>query len=97
MSAPIVFIDGDQGTTGLQIHERLRNRTDIKLFTLAAAERKDARRRAEAINACDIAILCLPDAPHARQWTPLSILPSESSTPVRPIALSRAGRTVFRK
>ncbi|MDR5759317.1 N-acetyl-gamma-glutamyl-phosphate reductase [Caballeronia sp. LZ035] len=62
MSAPVVFIDGDQGTTGLQIHERLRNRTDITLSTLPAAERKDARRRAEAINACDIAILCLPDA-----------------------------------
>lgn len=62
MSAPIVFIDGDQGTTGLQIHDRLRDRTDIRLFTLAAAERKDSRRRAEAINACDIAILCLPDA-----------------------------------
>jgi N-acetyl-gamma-glutamyl-phosphate reductase len=62
MSSPIVFIDGDQGTTGLQIHERLRNRTDLKLVTLAAAERKDARRRAQAINACDIAILCLPDA-----------------------------------
>lgn len=62
MSFPIVFIDGDQGTTGLQIHERLRNRTDIRLFTLPAADRKDPRRRAEAINACDIAILCLPDA-----------------------------------
>lgn len=62
MSAPIVFIDGDQGTTGLQIHERLRNRTDIRLFTLGNADRKDARRRAEAINACDFAILCLPDA-----------------------------------
>ncbi|WP_027801471.1 N-acetyl-gamma-glutamyl-phosphate reductase [Paraburkholderia dilworthii] len=62
MSSPIVFIDGDQGTTGLQIHERLRDRTDIRLFTLADTDRKDPRRRAEAINACDIAILCLPDA-----------------------------------
>lgn len=62
MSSPLVFIDGDQGTTGLQIHERLRGRTDLTLFTLAASERKDPRRRAEAINACDIAILCLPDA-----------------------------------
>jgi N-acetyl-gamma-glutamyl-phosphate reductase len=61
MSSPLVFIDGDQGTTGLQIHERLRDRTDLRLFTLPAAERKDPRRRAEAINACDIAILCLPD------------------------------------
>lgn len=62
MSAPIVFIDGDQGTTGLQIHERLRGRTDIRVVTLAAAERKNAERRAAAINDCDIAILCLPDA-----------------------------------
>ena len=62
MSPPVVFIDGDQGTTGLQIHERLSSRTDIRLSTLAAAERKDLRRRAQAINACDIAILCLPDA-----------------------------------
>jgi N-acetyl-gamma-glutamyl-phosphate reductase len=62
MSAPFVFIDGDQGTTGLQIHERLRNRTDLSLLTLADAERKDPLRRAEAINACEIAILCLPDA-----------------------------------
>ncbi|MFM0241920.1 N-acetyl-gamma-glutamyl-phosphate reductase [Paraburkholderia phytofirmans] len=61
MSSPLVFIDGDQGTTGLQIHERLRSRTDLKLVTLPAAERKDSRRRAQAINACDIAILCLPD------------------------------------
>lgn len=62
MSARVVFIDGDQGTTGLQIHERLRERTDLTVLTLAASERKDPRRRAEAINACDIAILCLPDA-----------------------------------
>jgi len=61
MTLPLVFIDGDQGTTGLQIHERLHQRTDLRLFTLPAAERKDPRRRAEAINACDIAILCLPD------------------------------------
>ncbi|MEA3121873.1 MAG: N-acetyl-gamma-glutamyl-phosphate reductase, partial [Paraburkholderia sp.] len=62
MSFPTVFIDGDQGTTGLQIHERLRERTDLQLITLPGAERKDPQRRAEAINACDIAILCLPDA-----------------------------------
>jgi N-acetyl-gamma-glutamyl-phosphate reductase len=61
MSSPVVFIDGDQGTTGLQIHERLRDRSDLKLLTLPAAQRKDPKRRAEAINSCDIAILCLPD------------------------------------
>ena len=62
MAPPLVFIDGDQGTTGLQIHERLRDRTDVQLITLPAAERKNPVRRAEAINSCDIALLCLPDA-----------------------------------
>ncbi|MBC8932809.1 N-acetyl-gamma-glutamyl-phosphate reductase, partial [Escherichia coli] len=52
----------DQGTTGLQIQERLRERADLQLLTLPAAERKDPVRRADALNACDIAILCLPDA-----------------------------------
>ncbi|PTT18528.1 N-acetyl-gamma-glutamyl-phosphate reductase [Acidovorax sp. HMWF029] len=61
-TSPLVFIDGDQGTTGLQIHERLRGRTDLRLLTLPEPERKNASRRAEAINSCDIAILCLPDA-----------------------------------
>jgi N-acetyl-gamma-glutamyl-phosphate reductase len=61
MAAPIVFIDGDQGTTGLHIHEHLRGRSNLQLLTLPATERKDLRRRAEAINSCDIAILCLPD------------------------------------
>lgn len=61
MSTPLVFIDGDQGTTGLQIHQRLRDRNDLHLLTLPADQRKDPQRRAEAINACDIALLCLPD------------------------------------
>lgn len=56
-----VFIDGEQGTTGLQIHDRLRHRTDIHLMTLPASQRKDTRLRAESLNSCDIAILCLPD------------------------------------
>ncbi|KKA09503.1 N-acetyl-gamma-glutamyl-phosphate reductase [Pseudomonas ogarae] len=61
MASPLVFIDGDQGTTGLQIHQRLRERSDLRLFTLSPEHRKDPQRRAEAINHCDIAILCLPD------------------------------------
>ncbi|MBW8835654.1 MAG: N-acetyl-gamma-glutamyl-phosphate reductase, partial [Burkholderia sp.] len=87
MSAPLVFIDGDQGTTGLQIHERLRDRTDITLFTLPASDRKNPRRRAEAINACDIAILCLPDAA-ARQAVDAIVNPA-----VRVIDASSAHRT----
>jgi N-acetyl-gamma-glutamyl-phosphate reductase len=61
MTTPLIFIDGDQGTTGLQIHQRLRHRADLQLLRLDPRYRKDPQHRAEAINACDIAILCLPD------------------------------------
>ncbi len=56
-----VFIDGAAGTTGLEIRERLAGRRDIALVQLSDAERKDARARAEALNAADLVILCLPD------------------------------------
>lgn len=56
-----VFIDGEQGTTGLQICERLRYRSDITLMTLPSSKRKDERLRKEMLNSCDIALLCLPD------------------------------------
>jgi len=86
-SQPLVFIDGDQGTTGLQIHERLRGRSDLRLLTLPDSERKDAVRRAEAIHGCDIAILCLPDAP-AREAAAAIVNPA-----VRVIDASSAHRT----
>ena len=57
-----VFIDGEAGTTGLRIRERLAARTDIALVTLPEALRKDAAARKAALNAADIAFLCLPDA-----------------------------------
>ncbi len=57
-----IFIDGKEGTTGLQIYERLSERSDISLITLAESERKDPYKRREALNSCDIAFLCLPDA-----------------------------------
>ncbi len=56
-----VFVDGDQGTTGLKIMERLSGRDDITVITLPGALRKDDAARASAINDCDVAILCLPD------------------------------------
>ena len=58
---PLVFIDGDQGTTGLQVRQWLDGRTDLRLLTLPPEHRKLAARRAEALNDCDIALLCLPD------------------------------------
>lgn len=58
---PRVFIDGEAGTTGLQISERLAARGDIQLLQLSDAERKDPKRRAEMLNTADVSILCLPD------------------------------------
>lgn len=56
-----VFIDGAAGTTGLEIRDRLAGRADIELLTIAEDRRKDASARAEALNAADAVILCLPD------------------------------------
>lgn len=57
-----VFIDGEAGTTGLQIRERLAPRTDIELVQLDPARRKDPEARREALASAEIAVLCLPDA-----------------------------------
>ena len=56
-----VFIDGEAGTTGLQIQGRLERRADLELMHLTDARRKDAAARREALNTADLAILCLPD------------------------------------
>ena len=56
-----IFIDGEHGTTGLQIRSRLDGRKDIELISIPAERRKDPAPRAEFLNAADIAILCLPD------------------------------------
>ncbi len=56
-----VFIDGEAGTTGLQIRARLEKRRDITLLRLPDEARKDPAARAEMLNAADVSILCLPD------------------------------------
>lgn len=57
-----VFIDGSAGTTGLRIRERLSSRSDLEVLTLAEEVRKDVEARRAALNAADVAFLCLPDA-----------------------------------
>lgn len=56
-----IFIDGSVGTTGLRIAERLENRPDIEIIRLPEEKRKDDAARKEALSACDVAFLCLPD------------------------------------
>jgi N-acetyl-gamma-glutamyl-phosphate reductase len=57
-----VFVDGQEGTTGLRIHEYLARRDDIDLLRIDSDKRKDAAMRSELLNAADVAFLCLPDA-----------------------------------
>jgi N-acetyl-gamma-glutamyl-phosphate reductase len=56
-----VFIDGESGTTGLQISQRLSGRSDIELLQLSSSERRDTVARARMLNLADVSILCLPD------------------------------------
>jgi N-acetyl-gamma-glutamyl-phosphate reductase len=57
-----VFVDGQEGTTGLRIHEMLAARGDVEILSIDPEKRKDAAERARLLNAADVAFLCLPDA-----------------------------------
>ena len=59
---PKVYIDGKEGTTGLQIYERLGGRDDLELLLIDEDKRKDVEERRRFLNAADIVFLCLPDA-----------------------------------
>ena len=57
-----IFIDGKEGTTGLKIFERFKNRDDLEILLINEDKRKDLDERAKLINSSDITFLCLPDA-----------------------------------
>ena len=61
MSKPRIYIDGKDGTTGLQIYDRLAAREDLELMLIDEAKRKDQAERAKLMNAADIVFFCLPD------------------------------------
>lgn len=62
MSKPKIYIDGQEGTTGLQIYDRLARRDDIDLLLIDPDKRKDLTERKKLLNAADLCFLCLPDA-----------------------------------
>jgi N-acetyl-gamma-glutamyl-phosphate reductase len=76
---PKIFIDGEHGTTGLQIRTRLAERRDIDVLSIPVEERRNEQMRLDLLNEADIAILCLPDAA-SRQA--VSMLEGNNSTRV---------------
>lgn len=82
-----VYIDGQEGTTGLKILERFKGRNDIELLKIDEGKRKDVNERKKFINASDFTFLCLPDAA-AREAVALA-----DSDHVRIIDASTAHRT----
>ncbi|MDD6073027.1 MAG: N-acetyl-gamma-glutamyl-phosphate reductase [Clostridium sp.] len=62
MAKPKIYIDGKEGTTGLQIYDRLAGREDIELLLIDEDKRKDPEERKKLISQADVVFLCLPDA-----------------------------------
>jgi N-acetyl-gamma-glutamyl-phosphate reductase len=61
MGKPAIFIDGEAGTTGLEIRARLSGRDDLAIVSIATEKRKDEAERRRLLNEVDLAVLCLPD------------------------------------
>ena len=81
-----VYIDGQEGTTGLKIIERFENRDDIQLIKIDEDKRKNPDERKRLINSSDYTFLCLPDV--------ASMTTLELSMPLQLIELIQIGLTV---
>jgi len=90
MSIPKVFIDGEHGTTGLEIRERLAGRRDVEVVSLPRERAKDDAAKRDIVNAADCVILCLPD--DAARAT-VALLDGAGNTRTRVIDASTAHRT----
>jgi N-acetyl-gamma-glutamyl-phosphate reductase len=84
-----IYVDGQAGTTGLKINERLQNHPFANILTIDEAKRKDFNTRKEMINSADIVFLCLPD--DAAREAVSMIEPSNTHTKI--IDASTAHRT----
>ena len=85
-----IFIDGEHGTTGLQIRQRLADRKDVEVLSMPEEKRRDADHRAKLLGEADIAILCLPDDA-AREA--VAMLEAAGNTHTKVIDTSTAHRT----
>ena len=56
-----IFVDGQEGTTGLRIHEYLSQRADLEILHIPQEQRKDVQVRQKYLNEADLVFLCLPD------------------------------------
>ena len=92
---PRVYIDGKEGTTDLQIYERLSARSDIDLLLIDEAKRKDPAERKRLINAADLVFLCLPDKA-AEETVELAEDPATKIIDASTAHRTPAGYTAFR-
>jgi N-acetyl-gamma-glutamyl-phosphate reductase len=87
---PRIFIDGEHGTTGLQIRERLAKRSDLAILSIPQEERRNPEIRGRLLNEADVAILCLPDDASREA---VAMLKAAGNTRTRVIDTSTAHRT----